>query len=99
MKQLAALLLVAACNKDSATCEKYVDLAFQCDADLKSTAGDERKTARLVMGGMCEEAYRDNTSSVKGDARKMVTEMYQEMRKRADCAAKANSCREYDACD
>jgi hypothetical protein len=35
---------------------------------------------------------------VKGEARKMVTQMYQEMRKRADCAAKANSCSEYDEC-
>jgi hypothetical protein len=98
MKWLAALVLFAACNKDSAKCEKYVDLAFQCDDDLKATPGDERKTARLVMGGMCEEAYRDNTSSVKGEARKMVTQMYQEMRKRADCAAKASSCSDYDAC-
>lgn len=99
MKWLAALLLVAACNKDAATCEKYVDRAFQCDDALQSTAGDERKTARVVMSGMCEEAYRDNTSNVKGEARKMVTQLYEEMRLRADCAAKANSCREYDACN
>lgn len=99
MKWLTALLLIAAaCHKDSAKCEKYVDLAFKCDADLKATTGDERKASRLMMGGMCEEAYRNDTSSVKGEARQLVTEMYQTMRKRADCAAKANSCSEYDAC-
>ena len=94
----AALLLVAACNKDTEKCEKFVDLAFKCDEDLKSSTGDERKTARLMMGGMCEEAYKNNTSSVKGEARKLVSEMYQEMRKRADCASKANSCSEYAVC-
>jgi hypothetical protein len=98
MKWLAAVLLVAACNKDHDKCEKFVDLAFQCKDELKATKGDERKTAQLMMGGMCEEAYRNNTSSVKGEARKLVTEMYEEMRKRADCAANANSCSEYNVC-
>ena len=104
-RSIAAFLLaltvaapLAACNKDSAKCEKFVDMAFKCDADMKSSSAEEKKTAKLMMGSMCEEAFRNDTSSVEGESKKMVTEMYQEIRKRAECASKANTCEAYEAC-
>ena len=45
------------------------------------------------MGGMCEEAFKNDTSSVEGETKQMVTEMYAEIRKRANCVAKANDLR------
>jgi hypothetical protein len=93
-----AVLTATACGKDHPQCEKFVDLAFKCDDDLESSPADEKKTARLMMGSMCEEAFKNDTSSVSGESKKMVTEMYQELRKRADCAAKASTCDQYEAC-
>lgn len=94
---LAAPLLVA-CNKDSAKCEKFVDMAFKCDEDMKSSSAEEKKTTKLVLGSMCEEAFRNDTSSVTGESKKMVTEMYEELRERAACVNKATTCEQYEAC-
>lgn len=88
----------AACKKDYPQCEQFVELAVKCDEDMKSAPANERKTARLMMGGMCEEAFKNDTSSVSGDTKKMVTEMYAEIRERAECSAKANSCEQYAKC-
>ena len=86
------------CAKDGGKCEKFVDLAFKCDEDLKSSSAEEKKTAKLMMGSMCEEAYKNDTSSVSGETKKMVSEMYTEMRKRADCTSKSNTCEQYSTC-
>jgi hypothetical protein len=98
MHALLLVLTVAACGKDYPQCEKFVDLAFECDDDLSSAPADEKKTARLMMGSMCEEAFENDTSRVSGETRQMVTEMYGELRRRADCARKANTCAEYEVC-
>lgn len=89
---------LTACKKDYPQCEQFVDLAMKCDDDMKSSPSDERKQARVLMAGMCEEAFRNDTSSVSGEAKQLVTEMYAELRERADCAMKENSCSQYDKC-
>lgn len=101
LKTAALLLLVssaAACKKDYPQCDKFVDLAIKCDEDMKSGPASEVKTARVMMGAMCEEAFKNDTSSVDGEAKKMVTEMYAELRERADCTSKANTCEQYNKC-
>jgi hypothetical protein len=99
---LAALALAlapaAGCAKDYPQCETYVDLAMKCDADLKAAPSGEQKTAKMMLGGMCEEAFKNDTSRVKGETKQMVTEMYSEIRTRANCVAKANTCDQYTAC-
>jgi hypothetical protein len=106
MQTLSTTLLLAAlgfgalagCKKDHPQCDTYVDLAMKCDADLKSAPSDERKMAKMMLGGMCEEAFKNDTSNVDGETKKMVTEMYAEIRTRANCVAKANTCSQYDTC-
>jgi len=93
-----ATLALGGCKKDYPQCESYVDLAMKCDDDLKSAPSGERKTAKLMLGGMCEEAFKNDTSSVEGETKQMVTEMYSGIRTRANCVAKASSCDQYDAC-
>jgi hypothetical protein len=95
---IVATLALAGCKKDYPQCESYVDLAMQCDGDLKTAAAGEKKTARLMLAGMCEEAFKNDTSSVEGETRQMVTEMYSEIRTRANCTAKANTCDQYATC-
>lgn len=95
---LLASLAVTGCKKDVPQCTTYVDLAMKCDDDLKSAPTDERKTAKVMLGGMCEEAFKNDTSSVEGEAKQMVTEVYSEIRTRANCVAKANTCDQYAKC-
>jgi hypothetical protein len=95
---LATLALGAGCKKDHPQCTTYVDLAMKCDGDLKSAPSEEKKTAKLMLGGMCEEAFKNDTSSVEGETKQMVTEMYSEIRTRANCVAKANTCAQYEDC-
>ena len=103
MRTLLSTLVLAAlalggCKKDYPQCETYVDLAMKCDSDLKSAPSGEQKTAKMMLGGMCEEAFKNDTSSVEGETKKMVTEMYSELRTRATCVAKANTCEGYEKC-
>lgn len=86
------------CKKDYPQCDRFVDLSLECDAEMQAAAEGEQKQARLMMGGMCEEAFRNDTSSVSGEARQMVTEMYAELRERADCTADAKTCDQYSRC-
>jgi len=92
------LALLGACKKDYPQCDHFVDMTMKCDSDMKSAPGTEQKTARLMMGGMCEEAFKNNTSNVSGDTKQIVTEMYAELRERADCTANANTCEQYSRC-
>ena len=102
MKTLAALafslVLSTGCKKDHPQCEQFVDLAMKCDEDLKTGPADERKMAKTMLGGMCEEAFKNDTSSVSGETKQMVTEMYSELRTRANCVAEANTCDQYAKC-
>ena len=102
MKTLAALafalVLATGCKKDYPQCEQFVDLAMKCDDDLKTSPAEERKMAKVMLGGMCEEAFKNDTSSVEGETKQMVTEMYSELRTRANCASKANTCDQYASC-
>jgi hypothetical protein len=91
-------LALAGCKKDYPQCETYVDLAMKCDGDLKAAPSNERQTAKLMLGGMCEEAFKNDTSRVEGETKQMVTEMYSEIRTRANCVAKASSCSQYEQC-
>ena len=95
---LLASLALGGCKKDYPQCSTYVDLAMKCDDDLKSAPASDRRTAKMMLGGMCEEAFKDDVSSVEGETKQMVTEMYTEIRSRANCVAKANSCDQYDKC-
>lgn len=95
---LCGAVAVAGCKKDYPQCETYVELAMKCDADLTSAPAGERDVAKLVLGGMCEEAFNNDTSSVEGDTRKMVSEVYAEIRGRASCVAKAATCAQYTDC-
>ncbi len=105
MRPPARLLLVAlvplslaACKKDHPQCDRFVDLTMQCDAEIQAAPSGEQRTARAMMDGMCEEAFRNDTSSVSGEARKVVSEMYAELRERADCTASASTCEQYARC-
>lgn len=103
MRTLGSTLLLAAlalggCKKDYPQCEAYVDLAMKCDGELQSTPSNEKKTMKLMLGGMCEEAFKNDTSSVEGETRQVVTKMYSKLRSRASCAAKANTCAQYEKC-
>lgn len=97
---LAALvpLSLAACNKAPPQCERFVDLTMQCDADIRAAPSAEQRTARAMMDGMCEEAFRNDTRSVSGDTRKVVSELYAELRERAECTATASTCEQYARC-
>ena len=95
---LAALLASTACKQEPPQCDKFVQLAFKCDDDLRSAPSDEKRAARVMMDGMCKEAFRNDTSSVSGETKEMVTEVYAEMRKRANCASKASTCDQYEVC-
>jgi hypothetical protein len=99
---LSALLLstlaLGGCKKDYPQCETYVDLAMKCDGDLKAAPSDEKNTAKMMLGGMCEEAFKNDVSSVEGETKQMVTEMYSEIRSRANCVAKGKTCDQYDDC-
>jgi hypothetical protein len=100
MTRVALLLVLAAtaCKKDHPQCDRFVDLAFKCDGDLKTGSEDDRKSARLMMGSICEEAYRNDTSGVNGEAKQLVSEVYTETRERAECAAQATTCEQYATC-
>jgi hypothetical protein len=95
---LLATLALGGCKKDYPQCATYVDLAMKCDGDLKSAPAAEKKTATMMLAGMCEEAFRNDVSSVEGETKQMVTEMYTELRSRANCVAKANTCAQYETC-
>jgi hypothetical protein len=90
--------LLGACKKDYPQCDHFVDLTMQCDVDMKSAPSSEQKTARAMMGGMCEEAFKNDTSNVSGQSKEIVTKMYEELRERADCTTKANTCDQYSRC-
>lgn len=96
---LVSVISVAGCKKDYPQCDHYVDLSVKCDSDVKSLSEDERDTARMMLGGMCSEAFRNDTSAVSGEAKEIVVAMYRGMRKRASCAVKANTCEEYSRCE
>jgi hypothetical protein len=87
---------VAACKKDYPQCERFVDLAVRCD--LPAAPSGEQTETRMVMSGMCEEAFRNDTSGVSGEAKELVTEMYAELRDRADCSTSATTCEQYAKC-
>lgn len=95
---LVGLLALAGCKKDHPQCKTYVDLAMKCDGDLKTSPANERDAAKLVLGGMCEEAFTNDTSNVEGETKQMVTEMYASIRTKASCAAKATTCEQYEKC-
>jgi hypothetical protein len=96
----AALFLLAAplvgCKKEYPQCERFADLVVRCE--LTAAPEGEQKETRTVMGGMCEEAFRNDTKSVSSDAKQLVTEMYAELRERADCSTSANTCEQYAKC-
>jgi hypothetical protein len=96
---LALVFLVAglaACKKEYPQCDRFVDLAVRCD--LRAAPEGEQKETRMVMSGMCEEAFRNDTSSVSDEAKQLVTEMYAELRERADCSTSATTCEQYAKC-
>lgn len=95
---MGSLALAGGCKKDYPQCGKYVDMAMKCDADIKNAKADERDMTKMMLGGMCEEAFKNDTSKVDGETRQMVTEMYAELRTRANCVEKADTCAAYDAC-
>jgi hypothetical protein len=95
---IALLSLAAACKKEYPQCDHFVDLTMTCDSDMKSAPSSEKKTVRMMMGGMCEEAFKNDTSNVSGQSKQLVTEMYAELRERADCTEKATTCEQYDRC-
>ena len=95
---LVLLVPLAACKKDYPQCERFVDLAMKCDGEMSAAPSGEQETARVMIGSMCQEAFRNDTSSVSGEARQLVTEMYAELRERADCTSSANTCEQYSKC-
>jgi hypothetical protein len=98
LRTVALVLALAACKREHPQCDKFVDLAMQCDRDILAASGDERKTARVVMDGMCEEAFKNDTGRVSAETKEMITEVYAQMRKQANCAAEATTCDQYAVC-
>lgn len=93
-----SLAVAAGCKKEVPQCAAYVDLAMKCDEDLTSAPANERSTAKVMLAGMCEEAFRNDTSSVSGETKEVLAKMYAKIRTRASCVAQANTCAQYDEC-
>lgn len=95
---LVLLAALSACKQDYPQCDRFVDFAVRCDDDMKAAPEGEQRQARMLIEGMCAEAFKNDTSGVNGSARELVTEMYAELRERADCSATANTCEQYAKC-
>ena len=96
---LALLLLpAAACNKNKGKCDAYADWSMKCDKD-SSLSGDEKDQAKTMISGMCLAAFEGEYAGAKGESRKMMEEMYANLKAGATCAESAKSCDDFKKCE
>ena len=93
-----ALASTAACNKHAKTCDAYADWSMKCDKDT-SLSGDEKKQAETMINGMCLAAFSGEYGGATGESRKMMEEMYENLKKGATCAEGAKSCDDFKKCE
>jgi hypothetical protein len=97
---LTAALAATGCKKGGETCEKFVDRSLSCDGDeTAKMSSDEKSQYKVMMAGMCEAAFSDETAGAEGDTKKMMLEMYATVRTKAKCVAEAKDCAAAKACD
>ena len=95
---LLALMSVAACNKNKGKCDAYADWSMKCDKDT-SMSGDEKDQAKTMISGMCLAAFEGEYAGAKGESRKMMEEMYVNLKAGATCAESAKSCDDFKKCE
>lgn len=88
------------CRKGGETCEKFVERSLSCDGeDGAKMTSDERSQFKVMMAGMCEAAFSEETSGAEGETKKMMLEMYATVRQKAKCVAEAKDCAAAKACE
>ncbi len=93
-------LAAPACRKGGETCDKFVDRSLQCDGeDTAKMSGDEKSQYKVMMSGMCEAAFSEETAGAEGETKKMMLEMYASVRTKAKCVAEAKDCAAAKACE
>ena len=99
---LVALTALAApaCRKGGETCDKFVERSLSCDGeDTAKMSGDEKSQYKVMMSGMCEAAFSEETGGAEGETKKMMIEMYASVRTKAKCVADAKDCAAAKACE
>lgn len=105
MKSIWTLIAVVAlaapaCRKGGETCDKFVDRSLSCDGEETSKmSSDERSQYKMMMAGMCEAAFSEETAGAEGETKKMMLEMYASVRTKAKCVAEAKDCAAAKACE
>lgn len=98
---VAAVALAApACRKGGETCDKFVERSMTCDGeDTAKMSGDEKSQYKMMMQGMCEAAFSEETAGAEGETKKMMLEMYASVRTKAKCVAEAKDCEAAKKCE
>lgn len=102
MWMLIAVVALAApaCRKGGETCDKFVERSMTCDGEEGTKmSDDERSQFKVMMSGMCEAAFSEETAGAEGEAKKMMLEMYASVRTKAKCVAEAKDCAAAKACE
>jgi len=98
---LVSLLLISAstaCNKHKGKCEAYADWSMKCDKDGELSGG-EKDQVKTMVTGMCLAAFEGEYAGATGDSRRMMEEMYENLKKGASCAESVKSCDEFKKCE
>lgn len=100
MLMIAVALAAPACRKGGETCDKFVERSLSCDGEeTAKMSGDEKSQYKVMMSGMCEAAFSEETGGAEGDTKKMMLEMYASVRTKAKCVAEAKDCAAAKACE
>jgi len=92
-------LAAPACRKGGETCDKFVERSLSCsDDDTAKMSGDEKSQYKMMVQGMCEAAFAEETVGAEGETKKMMLEMYSTVRTKAKCVAEAKDCAAAKAC-
>ncbi len=93
-------LAAPACRKGGETCDKFVERSLSCDGEeTTKMSSDEKSQYKVMMTGMCEAAFSEETAGAEGETKKMMLEMYASVRTKAKCVAEAKDCAAAKACE
>ncbi len=97
---LTAAGAASGCRKGGETGDKFVERSLSCDGeDTQKMSGDEKSQYKVMMSGMCEAAFSEETGGAEGETKKMMLEMYANVRTKAKCVADAKDCAAAKACE
>lgn len=97
---MTAALAATGCRKGGETCDKFVERSLSCDGqETAKMSSDEKSQYKVMMAGMCEAAFSEETGGADGDTKKMMLEMYASVRTKAKCIAEAKDCAAAKACE